>query len=84
MEEPASKEEKEAEPPKVIPSRKREEKILEEEKSESEWEEDVDTAIEQAISRVVRIKEVRSSLIDLIASITTVEPVVEKPAPAAT
>lgn len=80
MEEPASKEEKEAEPPKVIPSRKREEKILEEEKSESEWEEDVDAAIEEAISRVTRIEESDSSLSDLIISITIDEQPAVSPA----
>ena len=38
----------------VTPSRKGNEKILEEKKSKSDWEEDVDAAIEQDISKVAR------------------------------
>lgn len=40
--------------PMVTPSRKRNEKILEEKESESDWEEDVDAAIEQDISKIAR------------------------------
>ena len=54
------------------------------EEPESEWEEDVDAAIEKAISRVARTKEGRSSLRDLIASINAEEPAVETPTQAAT
>lgn len=49
-------------------------------KSESDWEDDVDVATEQAISKVVRTEEARSSLRDLIASITPKEPTIAKPA----
>ena len=74
----------EAEPPKVTPMRKGKKKLFVEEVSESEWEEDVDTAIEEAISIVARTEEVRSSLRDLITSITTEEPPTVTPAQAAT
>lgn len=50
------------------------EKTLVEKKSESKWKEDVDTAIEEVISRFARTEEARSSQIDLIANIITEEP----------
>lgn len=56
--------------------RKRE--ILGKKLSESEWEEDVETAIEEVISKTARTEEARSSLRDLIASITVEEPAVAK------
>lgn len=59
-------------------------KILEENESESEWGKDVDAAIEQAISRVIRTEEARNNLRDLIASITTKELAAAKPAPTTT
>ena len=62
--------------------RKRE--ILGKEESESKWEEDVQTAIEEVISKTARTKEARSSLRDLIASITIEEPAVAKHVQAAT
>lgn len=68
----------------MTPSRKGKEKILEEEESELEWEEDVDTTIKQTISKVAKTDEARSNLRDLIASITVKEPTAAKPAPATT
>lgn len=49
------------------------EKMLVKKESESEWEEDVDAAIEEAISRVTRTEEADSSLSDFIISITVEE-----------
>ena len=56
------------------------ENMLVKEESESEWEEDVDAAIEEAISRVTRIEESDSSLSDLIISITIDEQPAVSPA----
>lgn len=44
--------------------------MIEEEIIESEWEEDVDVAIEKAIRRATRTGEVKRSLREIIASIT--------------
>ena len=44
----------------------------------------LDTAIEEAISKVARTEEARSSQIDLIANIITEEPAVTTPVQAAT
>lgn len=64
----------------MTPLCKRKEKISKDEKSESDWEEDVDVVIEQAISRVTRIEEARSILRDIFTSITAYEPAATKPA----
>lgn len=58
----------------VTRTSKRKKKLLVEEESESKQEEDIEAAIEEAISRVVRIEEARNKLRDLIASIIVVEP----------
>lgn len=60
------------------------EKTLVEKKSESKWKEDVDAAIEEAINRVTRTEEAKSSQIDLIANIITEEPAAATPVQAAT
>lgn len=54
------------------------------EESETEEEEDVDAALEEAISRAARTKEVERSLRKIIASITVEQPAATTPLLAAT
>ena len=68
----------------MTPTSKGKEKILVEEESKSEWEEDADAVIEEYISKVAQIKEARSDLRDLIANIIAEEPAAITPAQAAT
>lgn len=62
----------------MTPSRKGKEKISKDEKSELDWEEDMDAVIEQAISRIIRIEEARSNLRDFITNIIAYEPAAKK------
>lgn len=58
----------------MTPKRKRKEKILIDEDFETEEENDVDVALEEAINRAIRTKEARKSLGELITNITADQP----------
>lgn len=56
--------------------------MIEEEETESEWEEDVDAVIEEAINKITRIEKAKRNLREVIASITAEQPATTTPTPA--
>lgn len=58
----------------MTPQSKGKEKILIEEESEIEEEEDIDATLEEAISRAINIEKAKRSLREIIASITAKKP----------
>lgn len=66
----------------MTPKSKGKEKILINEEMDSEWEEDVDAAIEEVINRATRTAEAKRSLREIIASITAKQLATTIPPPA--
>lgn len=58
----------------MTPKSKRKEKILIDEESEIEKENNVDVALEEAINKAIRTKEARKSMRELITNITADQP----------